>query len=54
MEILARRLTIITVLMALFAIALTAAVNSDARRHKLMKMSEATSCTGTPACYTTL
>ncbi|MDX3927383.1 MAG: hypothetical protein QHC90_16460 [Shinella sp.] len=54
MEILARRLTIITVLMALFAIALTAAVNTDARRHKQMKMGEMTACAGTPACRTTL
>lgn len=37
MEILARRLTIITLLMTVFAISVAAAVETDARRHEQNK-----------------
>ncbi|WP_203426237.1 hypothetical protein [Sinorhizobium sp. BG8] len=50
MEVLSRRLTMITLLMAVFAISLAAAVESDARRHAKAQPGVFTACAGTPFC----
>ncbi|MCF3642730.1 hypothetical protein LXM94_22430 [Rhizobium sp. TRM95111] len=50
MEILARRLTIITLLLAVFAISLAAAVESDARRHAKAGPMTITACAGSHFC----
>ena len=50
MEILARRLTIITLLMGIFAILLTAAVESDARRQGLKRGEFSPACIILQSC----
>lgn len=54
MEILARRLTIITLLMAIFAIMLAAAVETDYRRDKQVRVQTYSACAGSPACSASL
>ena len=50
MEILARRLTIITLLMGIFAILLTAAVESDARRQGITRGDVSVACQILQSC----
>ena len=50
MEILARRLTIITLLMGIFAILLTAAVESDARRQGITRGDVSAACQILQSC----
>ncbi|NVP54244.1 MULTISPECIES: hypothetical protein [Rhizobiaceae] len=55
MEILARRLTIITLLMTVFAISVAAAVETDARRHeKMQRYGTASACSLPVSCHTAL
>ena len=55
MEILARRLTIITLLMTVFAISVAAAVETDARRHEQnRRYGAASACTIPTICPTAL
>ncbi|PTM98698.1 hypothetical protein C7449_101363 [Mycoplana dimorpha] len=55
MEIMARRLTIITLLMTVFAISVAAAVETDARRHqKKPQYGTAIACNISKVCKTAL
>ncbi len=49
MEILARRLTIISLLMTVFAVSVAAAVETDARRHEQMQRYGTASACAIPA-----
>jgi hypothetical protein len=54
MDILARRLTIITLLLAIFAILLAAAVETDYRRSQQSRTGSLSACVTPALCHTTL